>query len=105
MAYNYGDVSGDVAQCCRCVRSTTTIVTHATSSLLMINRYIHVTSCNRTSTDYYKLGPAILGWCETCIFNREGMSSSRSTVVVVVVVVVHSIYVVVHSSSGGGGTG
>ena len=47
---------------------------HATSSLLMINGYIHVMSCNRMCTDYYKLGPEILGWCKTCISNREGMS-------------------------------
>ena len=46
---------------------------HATSSLLMINGYIHVMSCNRMCTDYYKLGPEILGWCKTCISNREGM--------------------------------
>ena len=30
-------------------------------------------SCNRMCTDYYKLGPEFLGWCKTCISNREGM--------------------------------
>ena len=64
----------DWATCCRCVRSTATIVTHATSSLPMNRGYIHVISWNRTSIDYYKLGEWNLGWCKTCIINREGMS-------------------------------
>ena len=36
--------------------------------------YIRVTSWSRTSIDYYKLGEWNLGWCKTCIINREGMS-------------------------------
>ena len=42
----------------------------------MINGYIHVMSCNLTCTDYYKLGPEILGWCKTLmIIMPRGMDT------------------------------
>ena len=59
---------------------------HAASSSLTTNGYIRVVTCSLTYTDYYKLRPEVLGWCKTCVSNREGVRTESCSVKCIIVV-------------------